>query len=78
VRGYAACRQLCNNAFHDSKIFVQVLDEVHAVPAIFSDQDGYYVIKIKRCKTWQWQCNVCEKCNYLEDYRCVFCGKGTN
>jgi hypothetical protein len=65
-------------SFHDSKIFVQLFDEVRVVPAVFSDQNGYYILTGKRCKSWQWTCDYCKKCNELEDYRCVYCGKGTN
>lgn len=63
--------------FDDTKIFVQLNDnDIIAVPAIFSDQQGYYILKTWGCKSWEWKCpnTSCGRCNSLEYYRCPSCG----
>jgi hypothetical protein len=61
--------------FEDSHIFVQLSNKVVSVPAIFSDQEGYYIYTAAWfCKSWEWKCSSCGKCNALEDYRCYNCG----
>jgi hypothetical protein len=64
-------------AFHDSKIFVQINDDVFPVSAVFSDLQGYYInARGVRCKSWEWKCpkSGCGRCNPLEYYTCLSCG----
>lgn len=61
--------------FEDSRIFVQLSNKVIAVPAVFSDQEGYYIYTAAWfCKSWEWKCRKCGLCNAIEDYRCYNCG----
>lgn len=67
-------------SFYESKIYVKLEnEEVVLVPAIYSDQEGYYVLiaKGQRCPHWQWKCKVCGTCNTYNDYLCPVCNKGT-
>ena len=69
-------------SFHDSKIFVQLNDDVFLVPAIFADQQGYYILNTKgqRCKNWEWKCprSDCGVCNTYDHYHCQACGGEMN
>jgi hypothetical protein len=62
--------------FHDSRIFVQLNEDVIPVPAILSDQQGYYILKVWGCRAYEWRClnPKCKKCVDIEDYRCPACG----
>jgi hypothetical protein len=62
-------------SFHDSKIFIQLFDKLLVVPAIYSDQLGYYVLSAScsQCRAYEWRCNVCGTCNSLASYMCSFC-----
>ncbi len=67
-------------AFHDSKIYVQLEENVFIVPAIYSDQDGFYIQLTKqprgRCEPYEWKCPNpnCGRCNDFSDDTCPRCG----
>lgn len=63
--------------FQDSQIYLQLSDTSFAIPAIYTDQQGYYVLNngwFKKCKSWEWECSNCGNCNSWEYYKCPSCG----
>jgi hypothetical protein len=64
-------------AFHDNQIYIQLDGDIFVVPAIYSDQNGFYIQNIKqprgRCEPYEWKCSICGTCNDFADYYCRQC-----
>src|ERR1700735_490457 len=64
----------------DNKIFIQVDDLIYETPALYSDQNGFFIDKIASsgdCAWYQWECRKvnCRTCNQRGiDYKCRKCG----
>lgn len=57
--------------FTDKKIYVSIDDEKYETPALFSDENGYYIQKIRGkctgvCTWYEWECGNCHFCNLYE------------
>jgi hypothetical protein len=63
--------------FRDNKIYIDVDNFIYATPAIFSDEEGYYIEKIATsgdCSWYEWQCTKCGACNLRGvDWECRSC-----
>lgn len=63
----------------DGKIYVRVGEFVYEVPAIYSDEKGYYfdrVAKSGHCSWYEWECQGCYFCNLRGlDWKCRACGR---
>ena len=66
-------------AFSDNKIYIDVEDLTYVTPAIFSDENGYYIEKIAKsgnCSWYEWECSKCRACNLRGiDWECRACGR---
>jgi len=56
--------------FADQKIYVTIHDELYETPALFSDENGLYIQRIRskctgRCSWYEWECS-CGFCNLYE------------
>jgi hypothetical protein len=65
----------------NNKIYVNFEDDlIYEVPAIFSDERGYYFESIAKsgdCSWYEWECERCRTCNLRGvDWRCRACGLG--
>jgi hypothetical protein len=65
-------------AFSESKIYVNIDSNTFLIPAIYSDENGYFILTKQpggRCERWEWKCGNCGKCNDLADYHCWNCNE---
>lgn len=63
-------------SFYGSKIYVSLDSDTLLIPAIFSDEDGYFILTKQprgRCEPYEWKCGNCGTCNDLADYYCRNC-----
>lgn len=54
-------------AFHNSKIYVLLDEDVFLIPAIYSDQGGLFILGAQprgRCEPYEWKCPKCGKCGH--------------
>lgn len=61
--------------FHDSKIYVQLGEDVLVVSAIYSDAGGFFIKKNNICAVWEWKCGRCGLCVDGEQPICPVCKK---
>jgi hypothetical protein len=62
--------------FFQSKIYVNIEGIAFEVPAIYSDEDGYYILTGQprgRCEPYEWKCGNCGTCNEFSYYYCRKC-----
>lgn len=57
--------------FADKKIYININDEKYETPALFSDEDGYFIQTIRgkctgKCGLFEWECGRCGFCNLYE------------
>jgi len=61
--------------FENNKIFVSINDVIYQTPAIYTDENGYYIQKLfeRECSWYEWKCPRCYQCNWKIDLVCP-CG----
>lgn len=64
-------------ALVDDLILVEIEDLIFETPAIFTDENGFYVTEVKDdgCGRLRWRCKNCDECNSLFFSRCSKCKK---
>lgn len=67
-----------------NRIYINIDHLIYETPAIFSDENGYYVNKITidnqaksgDCSWMEWECSKCKFCNLRGiDWVCRSCGR---
>ena len=67
--------------FMDKKIYVHVNEGIFEIPAIYSDENGYFFDKVAKsghCSWYEWEClwRPCGYCNLRGiDLKCRACGR---
>lgn len=67
--------------FANQKIYIGTEGIVYETPALFSDENGYYILQIAQsghCAWYEWECSnsKCKACNLRGiDYKCRSCGR---